>query len=129
MEFRRVLFRSAVPLIQEQEIPVRIIGHEKIDLPVLIEIVEHGSESVRRLHVTESSALGDIGESAIAIVVIKRAAASFETDGTAKPRDVQVGTNRRRLFERERVNVNIAGYVQIQIAVAVKIAKRATRVR
>src|ERR1700683_1762982 len=52
--------------------------------------------------------------------------APLEADGAAKAGDPLVRTNRRRFVEGDRVNIDVAGYVHVQIAVAIEVSKRAS---
>src|ERR1039457_4481128 len=124
---QRALLERAVSLIEEQEIRVGVVRHEQVDLAILIEVVKHGSETMRKSSLAEAGPIRDIREGAVAVVVIQHTMAPFHADWAAKCGHSLVRTIRRGFIERNRVNIYVAGHVQIQIAVTVEIAKRATR--
>ena len=97
--FQGGLLKRAVPLVQEQKIRVGIVRHKEIDLAVLIEIVKHGREAMRDSSLAQAGPVGDIGESAVAVIVIQHAMASLQADGAAKAADIPVRTNRRGFVE------------------------------
>src|ERR1019366_3492302 len=124
---QRGLLERAVSLVQEQEIRVGVVRHEEVNLAVVIEIVEYGRETVRESSLAEAGPIRDIREGTVAVVAIQHTVAPFQTDGAAKCGDSLVRTNRRGFIERNRVNIYVAGHVQIQIAVAVEVSERAAR--
>lgn len=64
------LGKVPVTIVLEKIIRAGIVGDEQIEGPVWFEVRPNGSKSKRLARAANSSLLGDVGESSVAIVVI-----------------------------------------------------------
>src|SRR5205823_5195708 len=60
-------FEGSVPLIQEQEVRIRVIGDKNIDLAILVEVIGDGGKTVRGIQIAEAGLLRHIAERTVTV--------------------------------------------------------------
>src|SRR5581483_2277316 len=81
--FKADLFEFAVPKIPIQTIRRRIIGHVHIGPSCAVEVRPEKTEPVVSIWIVYASLLRNVGESAVAVVVIERIASALQAARTA----------------------------------------------
>ena len=110
---QRRFFEGAVPLIQEQEVRIRVIGDKNIDLAILVEVIGDGGKTVRGIQIAEAGLLRHIAERTVTVVVIQHAMFTFQSDRAAKDLQTQVFADGCRFSKRKRVDLDITSYKQV----------------
>src|SRR5712664_1958839 len=127
------ILECAVALIQEKIVRHGVVGHDEIELSVVVHVGEGYAETVVALFIGNPGLLADLRECAVAVVVKKMIVLARKTAWAAHHRLASIlaeavlrrgGSGDRRIVQ---VELHVAGDVKVQLAVAVVVAERRAR--
>ena len=117
---------ASVPEVVVEEVGIRIVGDEQIDQAVIVVVGRHDAEAVRAAAIGETVRVGRFDEPAVADVLEEQVGLARQPGGP--DHDVRaVAPDERALRALQRVprRVDVARDVEVEIAVAVGVEKRA----
>ena len=122
------LGKSALAVVVIQQARRRIIRHIEIETTVLVVIEPHYTQPVIALGIN-AKFFGDIGESAIPVIVIKTVAPALQSARPAIHRNAAILAKRpvAKLRQVVDIEVDIVRNIQIEVAIVVIVAKRRAR--
>ena len=114
-------------VVAEQQAGSGIAGHVDVRPAIVVEIRGHHGEAEAAVRFADAGCGGDIGESAVAVVVIERVAPVAQAARPAVHGNTEVvaGTGLVRARNRLHVEQEVVGDEQIEAAVAVVVHERA----
>src|SRR5947207_7039685 len=118
------LLESAVTIVVVEEAWGRVVRDVEIEAAIAVEVQPDNAQAVFRFRIN-AQLLGDVGECAVAIVAIESVARAFQSSRATRDRDAAVlaiwsTSENGQVFQ---ININVVRYVQVEIAVAIVVAK------
>src|ERR1043166_1528524 len=120
--FNRNVREGAVSIVPVQRRRGRIIGHVNVGPAIVVEIRHEHTETVGPGRFPDPGLFGDVGESAVTVVVEQDVLAAVESRWSARHPDALVETvSRFRNRHGLRIEVDVVGDKEIELAVLVVI--------